>query len=215
MDHVIRGAWWEIFNDPELNALQAQVSISNQSVAAAEAQFRQARALVQAARAGYFPTIPAGASFNRSRSSSTLSSRFASGTTVNDYLLPIDVSWVADLWGRVRRLVEAGVASAQASAADLEAIRLLVQAELAQDYFHLRVLDGQKKLLDETIIAYQKNLELTNNRYASGVASRAGVLQADTQLKTTLAQAIDLGVQRAQLEHAIALLVGRMPGGLI
>ena len=128
---------------------------------------------------------------------------------MNDYLLPIDVSWAVDVWGRVRRLVEAGVASAQASAADLEAIRLLAQAKLAQDYFQLRVLDGQKKLLDETVIAYQKNLELTKNHYASGVASRADVLQADTQLKTTQAQAIDVGVQRAQLEHAIALLVGR------
>ncbi len=213
-DHVIRGAWWETFNDPGLNALQAQVSISNQNVAAAEAQFRQARALVQVARAGYFPTVTAGASVTRSRSSSTLSSRFASGTTINDYQLPIDVSWSLDLWGRVRRLVEAGEASAQASAADLETIRLLAQAELAQDYFQLRVLDGQKKLLDETIIAYQKNLELTQNRYKSGVASRADVLLAETQLKSTQAQAIDVRVQRAQMEHAIALLIGRPPSAL-
>ena len=208
-DHLIRGAWWKIFNNPALNALEEKVNISNQNVAAAEAQFRQARAQVEVAQAGYFPTVTSGASFTRSRSSSTLTNSFSSGTTVNDYLLPIDVSWAVDVWGRVRRLVEAGVASAQANGADLEAIRLLAQAELAQDYFQLRVLDRQKKLLEETVVAYQKSLQLTKNQYASGVASKADVLQAETQLKTTQAQAIDVGVQRAQTEHAIALLIGR------
>ncbi len=120
-----------------------------------------------------------------------------------------DASWEPDLWGRVRRTVEASKASAQASAADLESTRLLVQAELAQDYFQLRVLDGQKQLLDATVIAFQKSLELTKNRYAAGVASKGDVLLAETQLKTTQAQAIDVGVQRAQLEHAIASLVGK------
>jgi len=210
-DHIIRGAWWEIFNDPKLNALEERVNISNQNVATAEAQFRQARALVQVARAGYFPTVTAGPSYTRSLN---VSGAAPPGTAINDYLLQIDVSWAVDVWGRVRRLVEAGVASAQASAADIEAIRLLTQANLAQDYFQLRVLDGQKKLLDETVIAYQKSLGLTKNQYASGVVSMADVLQADTQLKTTQAQAIDLGVQRAQLEHAIALLVGRPASAL-
>jgi NodT family efflux transporter outer membrane factor (OMF) lipoprotein len=205
-DHLIRGAWWEVFNDPYLNGLEEQGNISNQNVAAAEAQFRQARALVQVARAGYFPTVTVGASLTRSSRTGTTG---ASPTATSDYLLLADASWEPDLWGRVRRTVEGSKASAQATAADLESTRLLVQAELAQDYFQLRVLDGQKQLLDATVIAYQKTLELTKNQYASGVASRADVLQAETQLKTTQAQAIDVGVQRAQMEHAIALLVGK------
>jgi NodT family efflux transporter outer membrane factor (OMF) lipoprotein len=227
-DHAIRGAWWEVFGDPLLNELEAQVDISNQNVAQAEAQFRQARALVQAARAAYFPTLSIGASFTRSLASgstgggtgSTTSgttskpSAKSSGTSqtpspVSDFRLPADASWEPDLWGRIRRSVEASRASAQASAADLETTRLLVRSELGQDYFQLRTLDALKQLLETTVAAYQKFLELTRNRYASGVASRADVLQAETQLKTTEAQAIDVGVQRAQMEHAIALLVGK------
>jgi NodT family efflux transporter outer membrane factor (OMF) lipoprotein len=209
-DHLVRGAWWEIFNNPELNGLEEQVSISNQNVAAAEAQFRQALALVQVARAGYFPTLTAGASASRAlRSGDVGQSTFASGATINDYLAPLTASWALDVWGRVRRLVEAGKASAQASAALLESVRLLTQAQVAQNYFQLRTLDAQKKLLDETTIAYQTGLKLTQNRYTSGIASRADVLLAETQLKTTQAQAIDVGVQRAQLEHAIAMLLGK------
>ncbi len=212
-DHLARGAWWEIFNDPQLNALEEQANISNQSVRVAEAQFRQARALVQAARAAYFPTITVGASYTRSQASANVGG--ATGTTgasphpTSNYMLVGDVSWELDLWGRVRRTVEASKAAAQASAADLESARLLVQAELAQDYFLLRVLDGQKQLLDETVVAFQKSLELTKNRYAAGVASKGDVLLADTQLKVTQAQAIDVGVLRAQLEHAIASLIGK------
>ena len=221
-DHLIRGPWWEIFEDPQLNTLQEQVNISNQSIAVAEAQLRQARALVRIAQAGYFPTVTIGASYTRSfnsssaagstrGSTSTLSSSGAGGSSgaVSDYVLLGAVSWEPDLWGRIRRTVESSRANAQASAADLEATRLLVQAELAQNYFQLRTLDAQKQLLDTTVIAFQKSLELTKNRYARGVASRADVLQAETQLKTTQAQAIDIGVLRAQLEHAIALLVGK------
>jgi NodT family efflux transporter outer membrane factor (OMF) lipoprotein len=212
-DHLTRGAWWEIFNDSQLNALEEQANISNQSVMVAEAQFRQARALVQAARAAYFPTVTVGASFTRSRRSSNIGgvtgTTGTSSTAFSDYLLLADASWEPDLWGRVRRTVETSKVSAQASAADLESTRLLVQAELAQDYFLLRVLDGQKQLLDETVVAFQKSLELTQNRYVAGVASKGDVLQAETQLKTTQAQAIDIGVQRAQLEHAIAVLVGK------
>ena len=215
-DHLTRGAWWEIFNDPQLNGLEEQVNISNQNVAVAEAQFRQGRALVQAARAAYFPTVTVGASYTRSRTSpnapgvgGTSGTTGASSPATSNYMLLADASWEPDLWGRVRRSVEASKANAQATAADLESTRLLVQAELAQDYFLLRILDGQKQLLDETVIAFQKSLELTKNRYAAGVASKGDVLQAETQLKTTQAQAIDVGVQRAQLEHAIAVLVGR------
>ena len=209
-DHLIRGAWWEIFNDHQLDALEEQVNISNQNVVVAEAQYRQARALVQAARSSYYPKVTIGASLTRSRSSSTLSQgRVTSGSTTSDYSLPIDVSWEANVWGRIRRTVEATQAGAQASAGDLEAIRLSAQAELAQDYFQLRLLDAQRQLLDTTVIAYRKFLELTKNRYTSGVASKADVLQAETQLKTIQAQAIDIGLQRAQLEHAIALLLGK------
>jgi NodT family efflux transporter outer membrane factor (OMF) lipoprotein len=208
-DNAGKGPWWEIFNDPQLNALEQQVNISNQNLAVAEAQFREARALAQAARAGYFPTITAGASATRSRTSGNLGSSTQSGSSLTDYFLGLDLSWELDVWGKVRRTVEAGRASAQASAADLEAIRLSTQAQLAQDYFQLATLDAQKQLLDATVSAYRKLLKLTENQYASGVASRANVLQAETQLKTTEAQAIDVGVQRAQLEHAIAVLIGK------
>lgn len=208
-DHLLRGAWWEIFGEPELNALQTQVNLSNQTVAQAEAQLRQARALVQVARAGYFPTVTGGASYARSRRSATLGGTFATGVTTSNYSLPFDVSWEPDIWGRVRRLVEAGKAGAQASAADLEAVRLLVHAEVAQNYFQLRALDAQKELLDRTANDFQKFLDLTKNRYVAGVVSKADVYQAETQLKTTQAQAIDVGVQRAQLEHAMAVLIGK------
>ncbi len=209
-DHVLPGVWWEIFDDPALNALEERVNISNQNVAVAEAQFRQAVAVVQAARAGYFPTVTGGASYTRqARSSNTGGGNLPNaGVAFDDYLLPVSLNWEIDVWGRVRRLVEAGKAGAQASAALLQAARLSVQAELAQNYFQLRALDREKQLLDETAIAYMKSLELTRNRYASGVASKVDVLQAETQLKTTQAQAVDVRVQRAQLEHAIALLAG-------
>ncbi len=207
-DDVIRGVWWEIFGDPQLNALEAQVSVSNQNIAVAEAQFRQARALVREARASYFPTVTVGAGVTRSREAPLTTGRKTLAGTTTDYSLPIDVSWELDVWGRIRRTVESNQASAQASVADLESVRLSIQAELAQDYVQLRALDTQRQLLDATVIAYGKALELTQNRYASGVASRADVVQAETQLKTTQAQAIDIGVQRAQLEHAIAVLIG-------
>ncbi len=209
-DHLIRGAWWEIFNDSRLNELEEQVNISNQNVAAAEAQFRQARALVVAARSAYFPTATIGAGYTRASGSTTLNPNTTTRrTTTNDFMLVGDVSWELDIWGKVRRSVEGSKASAQASAADLESVRLSAQSELAQDYFQLRTLDAQKHLLDETVEAYKKNLELTENRYKAGVVSKADVLLADTQLKITQAQAIDVGVQRAQFEHAIALLIGK------
>ena len=210
-DATLRGNWWKMFNDPQLNALEEQVEVSNQNVAVAEAQFRQARALVQQARAAYFPTVTIGASVNNSsQSASTRISNSSSGrTTPTLFAMAVDASWEIDVWGRIRRLVESSQASAQASAADLENARLSAQTELAQDYFQLRTLDTQKQLLDASIVEFERSLELTNNRYASGVVSRADVLQAQTQLKTTQAQAIDVGVQRAQFEHAIALLIGK------
>jgi len=215
LDVVVSRNWWEIFADPELNTLEDQVEISNQNIAQAEARFRQARALVQAARAAYFPTVTVGVGVTRTAPSATAGSSTARNTqTFTEHSLPVDVSWELDVWGRIRRTVESNEASAQASAADLEAATLSARAELAQDYFQLRSLDGQKQLLDETAVAFQKSLDLTNNRYNSGVASRGDVLQAETQLKTTQAQAIDIGVQRAQMEHAIALLIGKTPADL-
>jgi len=209
-EDAIRGAWWELFNAPQLNALEEKINISNQNLAAAEAQFREARALVQEARSSYFPVAAVTGSYARTRRSANLSgSSAASSASVNsNYLLEGDISWELDIWGRVRRAVEANRASAQASAADLEAVRLSAQAELAQNYFQLRALDAQKKLLDETIVSFQTSLDLTKNRYESGVASKGDVLVAETQVKTTQAQSIDLGVQRSQLEHAIATLIG-------
>ncbi len=215
IDDIIGATWWKIFGDPELNALEEQVDISNQNIAQAEARFRQARALVQAARAAYFPTVTVGLGVTRSQPSATVNPGPAKVTNAfTEHSLPIDVSWELDVWGRIRRTVESSEATAQASAADLAAAKLSAQAELAQDYFQLRSLDSQKQLLDETAVAFQKSLDLTNNRYNSGVASRGDVLQAETQLKTTQAQAIDVGVQRAQLEHAIALLTGKAPADL-
>ena len=208
-DNVLRENWWEIYEIPELDALEEQVAAANQDVARAEANYRQAQALVRASRAGFYPTVTGGASVTRSRRSPEVGGR---GTST-DYLLPIDFSWEIDLWGRVRRTVEAGRAGAQASRADLASVLLSAQALLAQDYFQLRSIDAQKKVLEETIDAYKKSLDLTKNRYAAGVASRADVLQAETQLKTAQAQSIDLGVARAQLSHAMALLIGKPPSG--
>lgn len=214
-DDLARGKWWEIFGDPQLNALEERVDISNQNVRVAEAQFRQAQALVRAAGAGYFPALSGNVSATRSRSPAALTSQTsaASGAT-SDYSFSLGASWEADLWGHVRRLVESSRASAQASAADLASARLSAQAALAQDYFLLHLDDAQKRLLDDTVAAYQKSLELTKNRYEVGVASKLDVVQAETQLKTTQAQAIDIGVQRAQLEHAIAVLIGTAPSTL-
>src|SRR4029077_6573787 len=208
----VRVPWWEVFGDPTLNSLEAEVSISNQNVLVAEAQFRQARALVLAARSQFFPTATIGAGYTRSRPSATLASSIGppQGAS-NDFILPLDVSWDIDVWGRIRRNVEGNRANAQASAGDLEGGRLPFQSELAQDYYLLRTLDAQRALLDAAIAAFQTSLQLTRNRYAGGIASGADVAQAETQLKTTQAQATDLGVQRAQLDHAIAILIGRPP----
>lgn len=211
-DQLPRGKWWEVFGDPQLNALEEQVAISNQNVRQAEAQFRQARAFAQGARSAYFPTLGGNLTSSRSHPSSGSSTRTTTGSgTLTDHALTLDASWEVDVWGRVRRTVEAGDANTQASAADLEAVRLSAQAELAQDYFLLRVTDAQKQFLDDTVAAYAKSLQLTKNRYESGVVSRVDVIQAETQLKTTQAQALDVGVQRAQLEHAIAILIGKAP----
>jgi NodT family efflux transporter outer membrane factor (OMF) lipoprotein len=214
-DQAARGKWWQGFSDPQLEALEEQVNIANQNLKAAEAQFRQARALVRLNRAGYYPTITTGPSITTTHPSLNRSIRpSVQATTFNDYVLPLDLAYEPDIWGRVRRAVEESGANAQASAADLQTIRLSVQAELATDYFTLRALDSERQLLDSTVAAYAKALELTTNRYNAGVAPRSEVSQAETQLETTRAEAVDLGVARAQMEHAIAVLVGRPASGL-
>jgi NodT family efflux transporter outer membrane factor (OMF) lipoprotein len=211
-DDVSRGKWWEVFQSPELNALQEQVDISNQTLAIAEAQFRAARAAIGVARASLFPTVAGTASASGAHQSENRPGvTNPSSKTRADYLLSLDASYEIDVWGRIRRSIEANTASAQASAADLETARLSIHAELATNYFILRGLDAQRQLLDFTITAFERALELTINRYNAGVASQIEVLQARTQLENTRAQAIDVGVQRAQFEHAIAILLGRPP----
>lgn len=204
-DQEIRTKWWEAFGDPILNSLAQQVNVSNQSIALAESQYRQAQALVQLARANYFPTLGAGAAYTRSRPAGETSD------TVNQHQISLNAIWEVDLWGKVRRQVEGSTASAEASFADLQAMRLSMQTELVLNYFQLRTLDAQKKNFDEAVEAYGKALELTSNRYNAGVVAKADVAAAQTQLKSTQAQAIDIGVQRAQLEHAIASLTGKPP----
>jgi NodT family efflux transporter outer membrane factor (OMF) lipoprotein len=213
-----RGNWWEVFDDPQLDALVPQIAVTNQSIKAAEARVREARALTDQARAAFFPVVSANASATRS-SSRAGTATSSSGTTViqggggvrNNYNVALDASWEIDLWGRIRRQVEATEATAEASVADLEAAKLSAQALLATDYFLLRVQDTEIRLLNDTVAAYERSLQLTRNQYAVGVVGRADVAQAETQLKSTQAQAIDAAAQRAQLEHAIAVLIGRPP----
>ncbi len=205
-DALDRGRWWEIFGDPELNALAPRVDVSNQNIRLAEANFRQARALAEQARAGLFPTASAGAAAFRSKSPST--------SAVSNYEVAASASWELDLWGRVRRGIESGEANWQASEADLESVRLSAQAALVQTYIGLRVADAQRRLLEDTVAAYQRSLQLNTNRYAAGVAAKVDVVQAEVQLKSAQAQLVDVGVDRAQFEHAIAILVGVPPATL-
>jgi len=208
-DDAVRGTWWEMFDDPELTALEQRIESSNQTLAQAEAQFREARALVDVARAAFFPTATVGVGVTRSLSSSTFSpGTFTPVGTRMTYSLPLDIAWTLDVFGAIRRGVEENRANAQASAAAAAFSRLTLQSELAVDYFQLRALDAQTQLLSDTAAGYEKSLALTQNRYNAGVAARTDVVTAETQLKNTQAQAIDIGVQRAQLEHAIAVLVG-------
>jgi NodT family efflux transporter outer membrane factor (OMF) lipoprotein len=211
-DDTDKGAWWQIYADPQLDQLLQQVESSNQNVRAAEARYRQALALVQSARSQLFPTLSANVSGTRSgaatRNNSTQLTTAQSGNT-SSYSAAVDATWEADLWGRVRRDIESNNASAASSAATLINTRLSAQALLAQNYFQLRTLDAQRQLYDDTVAGYQKALELANNRYVQGVAAKSDVRQAETQLKTAQSQGVGLGVQRAQLEHAIALLIGK------
>jgi len=210
-DDAHRGQWWEIFGDPQLNALAEQVSITNLNIAQSEAQLRSARAAIRVARSDFFPTVSASAGVSRAQVAQSTTGVRAAPTTV--YGISGDVNWEVDVFGRIRRNVEANVASAQATAADLESVRLAFQAELASDYFLLRGLDAEKRLLDSNAEANEKALQLTVNRHNQGVVSGVDVAQAETQLYTTRAASTELGIARAQLEHAIAILIGRPPQG--
>jgi NodT family efflux transporter outer membrane factor (OMF) lipoprotein len=209
-DHLPRGKWWEIFADPQLNALEEQVSEANQNLKVAEARFRQARALTSFFRASLFPTVSAGISADSLRKSRNAPSG-GTGASTRDFLLNGDVSYELDLWGRIRRSVASARNEAQATAADLETARLSLQAELALDYFELRSADAQQRLLDDTVKAFQEALQFTTNRFEGGAAPLSDVAQARTQLETTQVQATDVAVQRAQFEHAIATLIGKPP----
>jgi NodT family efflux transporter outer membrane factor (OMF) lipoprotein len=207
-DAALRGTWWELFGDADLNALEQRIDVSNQNLKAAEAQFAQARAILRGTRSNLYPTVTADPSIVRTRQSPNRAIGSLPGS-YGDFLLPADVSYEADVWGRIRNTVEASRVNAQATAADLETARLSVHAELAADYFSLRGIDREKELLDSAVVAFERALELTQNRFRGGIVSEADVALAETQLETTRAQAVDLGVERAALEHAIAVLVGQ------
>ena len=215
-DALARGAWWELYGDQQLNSLVVQLNSNNQSVAQAEAQFRQAQALVRNARAAFLPS--ADLSVGKTRSSqgtgSSSSSLTSSSSGIRDTLnAQVGVSWEADVWGKLRRGLEANEASAQASFADLAAMRLSQQSELVQNYVQLRVIDEQKRLLEATLEAYQRSLKMSENQYRAGISGKDAVAQAQTQLRTTQASLIDLIWQRAQFENAIAVLTGQAPAG--
>lgn len=217
-DAVLRGKWWEIYNDPALNALEEQVNVSNQNVLALEAQFRQARDIVRVARANLFPTLSTGPSIVNSQSSGTL---YGGAAALNrlvqqrtTYDLPFDLSYQADLWGSIRRTINSDVENAQVTAAQLENARLSYHAILAQDYFELHGLDRDIDLLERTVKSYEDYLQLTKDRLSAGVASDADVSQAEAQLYNARAQLADFGVARSQFEHAIAVLTGKPPSTL-
>ncbi|ALI03780.1 multidrug resistance transporter [Pseudomonas sp. FW306-02-F02-AA] len=213
-DSLARGAWWELYGDQQLNGLVEKLNSANQTVAQSEAQYRQAQALVRSARGAFFPTVDLSAGKTRSSQGTGSSSSSLSSTNsgIRDtYNTQLGVSWEADVWGKLRRGLEADKASAQASFADLAAMRLSQQSELVQNYLQLRVIDQQKRLLQATVENYQRSLQMTENQYRAGVSGKDAVAQAQTQLKSTQADMVDLIWQRAQFENAIAVLIGLPP----
>jgi NodT family efflux transporter outer membrane factor (OMF) lipoprotein len=211
-DQSLGGEWWKVFKDPQLDALELQVNVSNQNLRAGDAQFQQARAVLRYYRADYYPTVSAGPSATRTRiSGNSPTSTTLRGATYNDFVLPFDFSYQADVWGRVRKTVESYREQAQASAADLATVNLSMHADLAIDYFQARSLDAEEQLLNSTVKDYEQALELNEKRFQGGIASEVDVEQAKTQLQTTRAAAIDVGVLRAQYEHAVAILIGKPP----
>jgi NodT family efflux transporter outer membrane factor (OMF) lipoprotein len=219
-DGTDRGKWWKVFNDPQLDELEEKASSSNQEIVAAANNFLAARALVREARAQYFPSVSTNPSILNSRPSPGQFGGLRAGSSMGvsltvksytNYSLPFDASWEPDFWGRIKNGVRADVYAAQASAADLENVRLSVQADLAADYYELRAQDSLKEVLDTTVNAYQDTLNLTSTQYRAGLGSEEAVAQAEAQLKTAQAQDTNLGILRAQYEHAIAVLVGEPP----
>ena len=211
-DAKIRGDWWAIFNEPELNDLEGQLNINNQNIKLYFENFMEARALVGEARAQYFPTVSFGPSYSRQRSSSNLGSTSATanpGKTSQIYALPVEVSWTPDLFGRIRNQVHAAQYSAQVSAADLENERLIEQADLAEFYFEIRGQDALIDLYTRTVAEYQKSLDLTQAQYDTGVGDQISVVEARTTLQSAQASLTNLGILRAQYEHAIAVLLGK------
>ena len=209
-DGAKRGPWWELFNDPVLSELEGRVESSNQTVRQAVANYEEARQIARSDRTGYLPTVGVAGSVDRSRSPSGTSTT-GRPLTSTLYTADLQASWEPDIWGKLRRTVEADVANAQASAADLALARLSTQATLAQDYIGLRATDDKLRLLEDAVEAYRRTLKITQNKYAVGVAARSDVITAQTELDSTRAQLIATRVQRAQFEHAIAVLVGRAP----
>ncbi len=234
-DDKIRGKWWELYSDPALNALEDEVRVSNQTILAAEANYRSARALVVSARSALFPKVTTSPSYTNSRFSATSqvsSGNFgsttastaggtgtstgggvggASGSLINDFSLPIQATYVVDLWHKLRNTVAVNAYQAQASAADIATALLSSQAELAEDYFEVRALDAERRVLDDSVKNYRATLDLTLSLYRNGIDSDEDVSLAETQLDSATVQATDLGVSRAQYEHAIAVLIGKPP----
>lgn len=211
-DGALRTDWWTIFGDTDLNALEEQVAQANESLKVSEANFRISREQIRINRSNLYPTVSAGPAISTNRISG-YNPTGDSGFQYGLFDLPINASWDADFWGRIRRSITAAKEQYQASAADLQNAKLELQTELAVDYFEARALDSQKQILDNNVGAYQKALTLTQNRYEGGVASKAEVAQAQTQLDQTQAQDIDVETARAEYEHAIAVLVGKLPEG--
>jgi NodT family efflux transporter outer membrane factor (OMF) lipoprotein len=210
-DDAIRGPWWGVYREPALDDLERRIDVSNQTVLAAEAQYRAATDAARIARSSLFPSVTGSAAVTESRPTTAGQTGASSSARTTLQIPAVDLSYQADVWGSVRRTVRAATATAQASAAQLENVRLILQAELAIDYFSLHGLDGDIDLLEKTVASYQEYLKLTNVRLAAGVASGADVAQAEAQLSAARAQLTDLGVARAQYEHAVAILTGRPP----
>jgi NodT family efflux transporter outer membrane factor (OMF) lipoprotein len=209
-DGTKRGPWWEVFNDPILNGLESQLDGANLSIAQALANYQEARQIARADRTGYLPTVSVTGAAQKENgpAAETLQGR---AVTSSSYTAELGASWAPDFWGKLQRTVESDVATAQASAADLANARLSSEASLAQDYVELRIADDQIRLLENAVEAYKRTVTITKNKYAVGVSARSDVITAQTQLDSTRAQLIGAGVQRAQLEHAIAVLLGRAP----
>jgi NodT family efflux transporter outer membrane factor (OMF) lipoprotein len=203
-DAAERGAWWTVLGDPVLDGLEAQAAVSNQSLVQAAASYEEARQLARADRGTLLPTVQAAGSAQRGRSSPYV-------PTANTYNGSLQAAWTFDFFGKLRRETEADVRAAQASAANLASARLAIQVQLAQDYVTLRALDERRRLLGDALLAYGKTLSISQNKYAVGVVSRSDVISAQALLDSTRAQALDVGVQRAQYENAIAVLVGKAP----